>query len=157
MIAPFFLLLAAAGGGCDPSIGEPAPDEVADETVEPPPADALEAALRALGSEQASFMIRDGSALRGRGETGTARDYGHIMHPGWCYKVVGLGGEGVEDLEVRVYDPNDVMLERDTTDAPRLVIGRVRPICPAESGTYRIATRVVRGRGEFAVQVYRSL
>jgi hypothetical protein len=102
-------------------------------------------------------MIRDGDPLRGEGEAGTARDYSHVMHPGWCYKVLGLGGEGVEDLDVRIYDPNDVLLQRDTTEDPRPLLGRMRPICPPESGTYRIEARVAEGRGEFAVQVYRSI
>ena len=92
-------------------------------------------------------MIRDGEALRGEADEGGARDYSHAMHPGWCYKVVGLGGEGIEDLDLRVYDPNQVLIQRDTTRDAQPYLGQMG----------RIEVRVVMGSGPFAVQVYRSI
>ncbi|HJL17734.1 MAG TPA: hypothetical protein RMH99_18865 [Sandaracinaceae bacterium LLY-WYZ-13_1] len=150
-------LALALAGGCDWLHGEPPPDEEVETPPEEPPADALEASLRELGEERAPYMIRDGSPMRGEGAAGSARDFAHVMHPGWCYKLLGLGGEGVEDLDVRIYDPNDVLLQRDTTQDRRPLLGRMRPICPPESGTYRVEARVVEGEGPFIVQVYRSI
>ncbi|MBX3268853.1 MAG: hypothetical protein KF729_01245 [Sandaracinaceae bacterium] len=151
----FALAAALALLGCDalpgpgtPTVEAPAP---------PPPADPLEARLRELGRERAAFMVLDEAALRGEGAQGDLRDYSHVMHPGWCYKVLGLGGEGVVDLDLRVYDPNDVLLQRDTTRDAEPQIGQMRPICPGVSGTYRIQVRLVEGGGPFVVQVYRSI
>ncbi len=96
-------------------------------------------------------------AKRGTVEEGAARDFSHVVHPGWCYKVVAVGGEGIEDLDLRVYDADSVLVERDTTEDPRPFLGSARPICPVESATYRIEVRAASGGGDFAVQVYRSL
>lgn len=102
-------------------------------------------------------MIFDGAALRGEVEEGGARDFSHIMHPGWCYRIVALGDESVEDLDIRIYDPNNVLLQRDTTTDERPYLGQMHSICPHDSGTYRIQVRMAAGSGPFAVQVYRSI
>ncbi|MEQ8453628.1 MAG: hypothetical protein RLO52_04525 [Sandaracinaceae bacterium] len=153
----FLVLFGLLLGGCDAIVGEAPPDDDVPQEPETPPADELEARLRARGQEVAPWMIRDGEALRGEADEGGARDYSHAMHPGWCYKVVGLGGEGVEDLDLRVYDPNQVLIQRDTTRDAQPYLGQMRPICPGSSGTFRIEVRVVTGAGPFAVQVYRSI
>ena len=153
----FLVLFGLLLGGCDAIVGEAPPDDDVPQEPETPPADELEARLRARGQEVAPWMIRDGEALRGEADEGGARDYSHAMHPGWCYKVVGLGGEGVEDLDLRVYDPNQVLIQRDTTRDAQPYLGQMRPICPGSSGTFRIEARVVTGAGPFAVQVYRSI
>ncbi len=148
--------LALALAGCD--AGPPSDDDVIENAPpEPPPADALEAHLRELGRERAPFMILSEAAMRGEAAEGDVRDFSHVLHPGWCYKVLGAGGEGVTDLDLRVYDPNDVLLQRDTTRDADPYIGQMRPICPAESGTYRVQVRMVEGAGPFVVQVYRSI
>ncbi len=123
----------------------------------PPPADELEASLRELGRQRAPYMILSEASMRDEIEEGSARDYSQVFYPGWCYKVLGLGGEGVEDLDIRVYDPNDVLLQRDTTRDNQPFIGRMRPICPPVPGTYRVQVRMVSGAGAFVVQVYRSI
>jgi hypothetical protein len=150
-------LSSLLASGCDSLVGEPPVDEPVEAPPETPPADELEARLRARGEEVAPYMVREGEAMRGEAPAGGARDFSRVLHPGWCYKVVGLGGEGVQDLDVRVYDPNSVLLQRDTTQDPEPHLGQMRPICPAESGTYRLEVRVSEGEGAFAVQLYRSI
>lgn len=145
------LLLAT---GCDAIIGEPPQDDEVEPPPEEPPADELEARLRERGREVAPYMIREQGAMRGEDETA---DFSRVLHPGWCYKVVALGAEGIEDLDLRVYDPNNVLLQRDTTRDRQPYVGQMRPICPPESGTYRIEVRVVSGRGQYAAQLYRSI
>lgn len=147
------LLFVLALAGCDAAPREPDPPA----PPEDPPADALEAELRERGKVVADWMTRDGDAKRGTVEEGAARDFSHVVHPGWCYKVVAVGGEGIEDLDLRVYDADSVLVERDTTEDPRPFLGSARPICPVESATYRIEVRAASGGGDFAVQVYRSL
>jgi hypothetical protein len=150
-LALLSLFALAACESAPPRAEEPAP------TPEDPPADALEASLRERGEELAAWMMRNGPAMRGELAEGGVRDFSHLMQPGWCYKILGLGGEGIEDLDLRLYDGGNALVQRDSTQDPRPHIGRERAVCPSEAATYRIEVRARRGSGPFAVQVYRSL
>lgn len=147
------LLLALSLFGCDSLPHQPDPPPPPEE----PPADALEASLRARGAVIADWMMRNGDPMRGELSEGGARDFSHLMQPGWCYKIVAVSGEGIEDLDLRVYDSDSVLVQRDTSESPEPYIGQERPICPGEADTYRIEVRARTGSGPFAVQVYRSL
>ncbi len=146
----FALVLLVAG--CDSLPHQPDPPP----PPEDPPADALEARLRARGEVIADWMMRNGDPMRGELEEGDARDFSHLMQPGWCYKVVAVA-EGIEDLDLRLYDGGSVLVQRDVTEDDQPYIGLDRPVCPAEASTYRIEVRAHRGSGPFALQVYRSL
>lgn len=151
--ASLTLLFALALFGCDSLPHQPDPPPPPEE----PPADELEAQLRTRGDEIADWMMRNGDPMRGELTEGGARDFSHLMQPGWCYKLVAVSGEGIEDLDLRLYDSDSVLVQRDTTQDPRPYIGLERPICPVEADTYRIEVRARTGSGQFAVQVYRSL
>lgn len=153
MRASALLVLTLVLLGCDVRPAEEPPPAPPPD----PPADALEAALRARGEEVADWMMRDGAPLRGTVAEGESRDFSHVMLPGFCYKVVAVSGEGIEDLEIRLYDGNSVLLQRDTTEDPQPFLGRERPVCPPETATYRLEVRAVAGGGDFAVHFYRSL
>lgn len=140
---------------CD--AGPPEPEAPPEQAHEDPPADALEAHLRERGREMAAWMMPNGEPRRGELRERGARDFTHLMQPGWCYKVVGVSGEGIQDLDLRVYDGHDVLVQRDTTQDPQPYVGVESPICPSEAASYRIEVRARSGSGEFALQVYRSL
>lgn len=144
-------------GGCEGLFGAIPQDEPVTPPPETPPADELEARLRERGREVAPYMILEEAAMRGELAEGGSMDFSRVLHPGWCYKVIGLGGEGVEDLDLRVYDHRAILRQRDTTQDPQPYIGQMRPICPSESGAYRIEVRAAAGAGPFAVQLYRSI
>ena len=150
-------LLALTLAGCD-TFGPIPEDEplIPPETTEP--ADELEAELRARGRELAPYMILEEEAMRGElPSEGATRDFGRLLRPGWCYKVIGLGGEGVEDLDVRVYEPGGGLVQRDVGTDREAYLGQMRPICPNEAATYRVQIRAATGQGPFVVQLYRSL
>ncbi len=149
VLAPLVLLTACDVVPTAPALPEPPP--------EPPPADALEARLRERGREHAAWMMPNGTVQRGDLREHGARDFSQLMQPGWCYKVVGVGGEGIEDLDLRVYDGHDVLVQRDTTQDAEPYVGVESPICPNEAASYRIEVRAQAGSGPFAIQVYRSL
>lgn len=151
--ASIALVLSLSLFGCDSLPHQPDPPPPPEE----PPADELEAQLRTRGEEIADWMMRNGDPMRGELTEGGARDFSHLMQPGWCYKIVAVSGEGIEDLDLRLYDSDSVLVQRDTSQDPRPYIGLERPICPAEADTYRIEVRARTGSGQFAVQVYRSL
>jgi hypothetical protein len=150
----FVLVLALALVGCDsvPHSPDPAPAP-----PEEPPADALEARLRERGKEIAAWMMPHGPVLRGELAEGGARDFSQVMQPGFCYKFVAAGAEGIADLDLRLYDGYQVLVQRDTTQNADPYLGLERPVCPAEAAVYRLEVRAARGSGQFAVQVYRSL
>ncbi|MGF1469053.1 MAG: hypothetical protein ACFCGT_23250 [Sandaracinaceae bacterium] len=146
------LLVAVGGVGCgERTEAPPAPPS------EPPPADAFEARARAVGRERAPYMDRLADPTRGELTEGEAHDTSAVLRPGWCYKIVAVGGEGIDDIGLRAYRPDGSLVERDITEEPVTVLGVERPICPVQVGQYRIEVRAERGAGPYLVQLYRSI
>ena len=147
-------LLLVLLASCAPAAPSPPPEPA--QPAEPSPSDPLEAQVRTFATEIAPYMERMGDAWSGELTARSSRDFSAFLRPGWCYKVVAAGGEGIDDLDLRVLDPNNVLLERDVRQDRRAVLGAERPICPIDNGTYRIEVRA-RGEGRFVVQMYQSI
>jgi hypothetical protein len=143
-------LLAFLGACEEPSEPAPPPEE-------DPPADELEARSRRRGDEIASFMEPYGDPIRGTLEEGGVRDVSQRLTPGFCYKIVAVATEGIEDLDLRVFDANQVLLERDATEDAQPFLGHQSPVCPADPAIYRVEVRALRGAGEFMIRFYRTL
>lgn len=146
--------IALALLACD----EPAdrPRQIDEAPVLPPPADALEAAIRERAPSEAMLMIPHEGVVRGELSEGERRDFTSVLRAGLCYKVLGQGGAGVRDLDLLVYDANGVLLQRDATQHEHPVIGIERAICPLEPGLYRIEARMAAGGGPYAIQLWVS-
>lgn len=132
------------------------PRQIDDAPELPPPADALEAAIRERAPTEAMLMIPHEPVMRGELDERGRRDFTSVLRAGLCYKVLAQGGEGVEDLDILVYDPDSVLLQRDATRHDHPVIGVERAICPMEPGLYRIEIRMTRGHGAYAAQLWVS-
>ena len=94
--------------------------------------------------------------LRGRLDQGSKRDHMTVLSAGHCFKIVGTGGPDVQDLDLLLFDPNLVQIQRDVGHDPVPVIGQQSPLCPTLSGVYRLQARMVKGEGEYAIQVSRT-
>jgi hypothetical protein len=72
------------------------------------------------------------------------------MDAGRCYTVLGVGGPGVVDLDLFLFDPGNqrVALDRHYNNWPRI------NYCAAFPGNYRIEAKVKRGAGEAAIRAY---
>jgi hypothetical protein len=72
------------------------------------------------------------------------------MDAGRCYTILGVGGYGVVDLDLFLFDPANqrVALDRHYNSWPRI------NYCAAYPGNYRIEAKVKRGAGEAAIRVY---
>lgn len=72
------------------------------------------------------------------------------LQPGQCYTILGMGGPGVVDLDLFLFDPSNrrVASDLETNNTPRM------SFCATFPGTYRIEAKVKRGAGEAAVRVY---
>jgi hypothetical protein len=149
--AAFFAALAL---GCTGREAEalpiiPLPDDLA------PPADALEARLRERGPTDAPLLVPDGPAFRATLGAGESRTFTAVLRAGVCYKVLGGADASVTDLDVLVYDPNNVLMQRDTTTERELVLGSERGICPTEVGMWRFELGVAAGEGAVIAQLWR--
>lgn len=149
------LLVAALAAGCDEEPYEE-PRQIDDPLELPPPADALEAAIRERAPNEAMLMIPHEDVVRGELPEGERRDFTSVLRAGLCYKVLAQGGPGVSDLDIVVYSPDNVLLQRDATESDRPVIGVQRAICPTETGMYRFEIRMAQGGGTYAAQVWVS-
>ncbi|UJR82230.1 hypothetical protein [Sandaracinus amylolyticus] len=149
------LLALAALAGCDVEPYEE-PRQIDDAPDLPPPADALEAAIRERAPNEAMLMIPHEPVVRGELPEGERRDFTSVLRAGLCYKVLAQGGPGVSDLDLVVYSPNNVLLQRDATQSAAPVIGVQRAICPTETGLYRVEVRMARGGGTFGAQIWVS-
>lgn len=141
--------------GCDEAPYEE-PRQIDDPLELPPPADALEAAIRERAPNEAMLMIPHEAVVRGELAEGERRDFTSVLRAGLCYKVLAQGGPGVGDLDVIAYSPDNVLLQRDATESDRPVIGVQRAICPTETGLYRFEVRMARGGGPYAAQIWVS-
>jgi hypothetical protein len=72
------------------------------------------------------------------------------LDAGRCYTILGIGGPGVVDLDLFLFDPNNlrVALDRHFNNWPRI------NYCAGFSGNYRIEAKVKRGAGEAAIRAY---
>ncbi len=78
---------------------------------------------------------------------------------GHCYRIIGVGGSGVEDLDLYLRDMTGNVLDQDRQPDNFPIIGLDRQIClPAGMGNQsaQLEIRMARGEGEIGVQVFGS-
>ncbi|MDO9015670.1 MAG: hypothetical protein Q8S73_35600 [Deltaproteobacteria bacterium] len=74
--------------------------------------------------------------------------------PGRCYRIIGVGGAGVRDLDLRLRDMNGNVIDQDVATDNFPVLGLQRPLCLNWSGTFQIEVIMYSGGGEFGVQAF---
>ncbi len=136
--------------------GEPAApaDPVAAEEIDPNDRIGQEMAQRA--QQFAEGMTPATPLFRGTLSNGGTQDYQAILQGARCFKIVGVGGQGVTDLDLFLFDPNGVQVQQDTATDSYPVLGLTHPICPETSGSYRVQVKMFQGSGDFGVRVYES-
>ena len=146
------LVLALALAGC----GEPPPPTPAapPPAPRPPPVDALEEAMRAREETDAFALSPYGTPFRGTLEEGGRQTFTEVLREGFCFKLLAQSADGVEDLDLFLYDANGVLSQTDAREGPNPVLGGERPICPQEPGVHRAELRMVRGHGPVLAQWY---
>jgi len=105
---------------------------------------AQSAAMRAPGAQPVGAPI--GGLLSGRQ---SITEY-VTMQAGRCYTVLGVGGQGVADLDLVLYNPNGKRVASDIGFDPTPSLQH----CANWPGAYRLEATIKRGAGEVAVQVY---
>jgi len=145
---------AAGGGGGGTEGEEPSSDVPALEA--PPPGDELAQAMYERAQQFAQGMGPATPLFRGTLETGATQDYQAVLQGARCFKIIGVGGDGVRDLDLFLFDPDGVQVQQDTATDTYPVLGLSHPICPDVSGAYRVQVKMFEGSGEFGVQVFQS-
>lgn len=165
LIAPALLTLACgedgtatgaepSGGTGDPAAEAPVPEAPPEEEIAP--GDTIGREMRTRAQQFAQGMTPATPLFRGTLETGATRDYQAILQGGRCFKILGVGGDGVTDLDLFLFDPNGVQVQQDTATDNYPVLGLTHPICPNEPGSYRVQVKMFAGQGDFGVRVYQS-
>ncbi len=72
------------------------------------------------------------------------------MEPGRCYIILGVGGQGVRDLDLALHDPNGKRVATDLGFDPTPLVQH----CAKRPGAFKLDATVKRGSGEVAVQAY---
>jgi len=149
------LLLASTGlAACE----EPAPEAplipVPVTVPRPPPADALEEALRAREATEAYALTTFGTPSRMTLNEGDRQSFSEVLHPGFCYKLLVESEDGLTDVDAYLFDANSVLMQQDAREGGDLALGRDRPICIQEPGVFRTELRAVHGHGALLAQWY---
>ena len=69
---------------------------------------------------------------------------------GACYTIVGMGGAGVNDLELSLADPGGTLMGADTAAGRQAVVRA----CAQETGSYALTVRMGSGAGDFTVAMW---
>ncbi len=71
-----------------------------------------------------------------------------------CYRAIAVGGPGVLDLDVAVYDPQGQLAGGDLSRDRWPIVPPRGPLCVEADGVYTVAVSVARGEGDFVLQIW---
>jgi hypothetical protein len=108
------------------------------------------AQMVAAGMTPATPIFRGTLAERG------TQDFQAVLQPGKCFKIIGIGGMSVRDLDLKLFDPNGVQLQQDVATDAFPALGVESQICPTTAGAYRVQVQMYQGSGDFGVQVFQT-
>jgi hypothetical protein len=105
----------------------------------------LDADMRARGYESYGEVSR--ATLQQGGE----QTYPIQLEGGKCYAILGVGDNGVRDLDLVLVDGSGRELDRDVETDARPVVR----VCAQQTGEYRMNVRMFAGQGNFVYAPYR--
>jgi hypothetical protein len=79
-----------------------------------------------------------------------------VLEAGFCYRVIGVGGPTMSDLDLWIVDENGNEIARDVATDNFPVLGVQQPICPRWTGPFFVRALAYSGYGEYGLQVFRS-
>lgn len=163
-----FAVLVLAGvlacGSSGP--GTPPPIPAVPVTVTPPtvdpiapsiaPGDVIAITMQRRAQMVAAGMTNATPIFRGTLSEGASQDFQAVLQPGKCFKIIGIGGANVRDLDLKLFDPNGVQLQQDVATDSFPALGVESQICPTAAGAYRVQVQMYQGSGDFGVQVFQT-
>ena len=79
-----------------------------------------------------------------------------VLRYGHCYRIIGVGSEGIEDLDLALLDSQDVERSRDLSSDRFPQIGVDPELCPNNSSGFRLEVRAYAGSGRYSVAVMQT-
>lgn len=73
---------------------------------------------------------------------------------GRCYRIIGVGGPGVQDLDLRLRDMSGNVIDQDVATDNFPVLGLNRPLCLNWTGTFQVEIIMYAGGGDIGVQAF---
>jgi hypothetical protein len=166
LVRSWWLVVAVCCAACGENVQSSAVQELRSGTEangeaktdqQPLPRDAPpEQVLVQAAKRYAPGLVAIGSVISGTLAQGTRSDHLVVLESGHCYRVVGVGGDGVDDMDLFLYDPAGVQANQDASQDRYPVLGMQSEICPIRAGAYRLQVQMYQGGGPFAVGVYRT-
>ena len=80
--------------------------------------------------------------------------YSFPAHRGNCYRVLAVGGQGIEDLDVIVRSSRGSELGRDHSQDRWPIVEPERPFCSFDDDTFTVELTAARGAGAFAAEIW---
>ena len=124
---------------------EPGP-ATTDPTPAPKPRD-LEAVITAQAKSGAPGATRIGDFFTG---TADKTDWYTALEQGKCYWFMGAGDQGISELHIYLWDPEDKRITANKSATNRVQVGH----CPTTSGMYHFQAKVNAGHGTYKVGVF---
>jgi hypothetical protein len=134
---------------------EGAGDPNAPQSAEPAGA-SLDDLLVLKAKKYAKDWSSAGPEIRGELREGGHSDHLVVMRGGYCYRVVGVAGDGVADFDLLLFDANGVQVQQDPAQDRFPVLGQHSEICPTASAQYRVQAVMYKGGGPFVLGVYKT-
>jgi hypothetical protein len=98
----------------------------------------------------ATGLVQSGEISQGSLSEGGESIVRMTLQPGDCYTIVGLGTDGVSDLDVIVRDPSGNELARDGSQDRQAATH----FCPPFAGEFQVVLRMTRGSGEWMASAW---
>jgi hypothetical protein len=77
-------------------------------------------------------------------------DWYTALEVGKCYWFIGVGGEGVNELWLYLWDPADKRITANKAESNKVTVGH----CPEKAGMFHFQAKIGSGSGEYKVGVY---
>jgi hypothetical protein len=123
----------------------------------PPPPDYVAEHMSARYQQFAPDMVASSPLHHGYLQQGQDESFETVLEAGACYRLIGVGGPTMSDLDLFIVDENGNAIAQDTAtdNFPVLGLGET-PICPRWTGPFYVRALAYSGYGEYGLQIFRT-
>ena len=113
--------------------------------------------MNARYAQFAPDMVPTSPLHHGYLQQGQEERFETVLEAGRCYRVIGVGGPAMRDLDLFIVDENGNAIAQDTAtdNFPVLGLGDT-PICPRWTGPFYVRALAYSGYGEYGLQIFRT-
>lgn len=122
------------------------------EKVGGPDTDFIANRIRQLHIQYGKGRAAVSQVFRGNLSTNNEKVFKVKLNAGHCYTIIGAGSPSVKDLEVSLLNQSGSELQKDETRNGYPVMDT--DPCPSFTGVYTVKAKMLRGFGQFGIQVF---